>query len=164
MWGELLYYAITVLNYVQLLILTIKKTPAPTFSLRLIFWGVLWGWLCTQESFRGGKRFHLTLHGNVMRNSRSKSYHDFCQCSLCHRTTVKALGSLGSGFSLPLGLNSKLGEDSPALEPSSPQNQHLPLLGVGCWARGVLPPRHFAGQLNNFPLVALDCYFSSLLD
>ena len=83
----------------------------------------------------------------------------FIQCSLNHRTTVKALGSLDLGFSLLMGLNSGLGEDSPALEPSSPQNQHLPLLGVGCWARGVLPPRHFAGQLNNFPLEVLDCYF-----
>ena len=79
----------------------------------------------------------------------------FIHCSLNHRTTVKVLGSLDLGFSLLMGLNSGLGEDSPALEPSSPQNQHLPLLGVGCWARGVLPPRHFAGQLNNFPLVAL---------
>ena len=32
----------------------------------------------------------------------------FIQCSLDHRTTVKALGSLDSGFSLLMGLNSRL--------------------------------------------------------
>ena len=58
-------------------------------------------WLCTQESFRGGKRFHLTLQENV----KGKI---FIQCSLDHRTTVKALGSLDSGFSLLMGLNSRL--------------------------------------------------------
>ena len=68
-----------------------------------------------------------------------------------------------SGVSLPLGLNSRLGDDSPALAPSSSPNQHLPLLALGCWAREVLLPRHFVRQLNNFPLVALECYFSSPL-
>ena len=43
-----------------------------------------------------------------------------------------------SGVSLPLGLNSRLSEDSPVLEPSSSPNEHLPLLVLGCWARGVL--------------------------
>ena len=37
-------------------------------------------------------------------------------CSLRHRTTVKALGSLESGFSLSMGSKSRLGEDSTALE------------------------------------------------
>ena len=36
------------------------------------------------------------------------------------------------------------------------------------WTRllgaGVLPQRYFGRQLNNSSLVALDCYFSSLLD
>ena len=45
---------------------------------------------------------------------------------------------LKSGVSLPLGLNSRLSEDSPVLEPSSSPNEHLPLLVLGCWARGVL--------------------------
>ena len=72
-------------------------------------------------------------------------------------TTVKALGSLESGFSLPLGLKSRLGEDSPALEPSSSPK---PISAM----RGVPSARHFGRQLNNFSLVALDCYFSSLLD
>ena len=68
----------------------------------------------------------------------------FIHCPLNYRTTVKALGSLDLGFSFLMGLNSGLDEDSPALELSSPPNQHLPLLEVGCWARGVLPPRRFA--------------------
>ena len=34
--------------------------------------------------------------------------------------------------------NSRLSEDSPVLEPSSSPNEHLPLLVLGCWARGVL--------------------------
>ena len=43
-----------------------------------------------------------------MGKSKSKSYHDFSQCPLRHQTTVKALGSLDSGFSLLMGLNSRL--------------------------------------------------------
>ena len=51
-----------------------------------------------------------------MGKSKSNSHHDFDQCSLRHRTTVKALGSLESGFSHPMGLNSRLGGDLPALK------------------------------------------------
>ena len=40
--------------------------------------------------------------------SKSNNYHDFNQYSLRHQTTVKALGSLDSGFSLLMGLNSRL--------------------------------------------------------
>ena len=86
-----------------------------------------------------------------MGKSNSNSHHDFDQCSLRHWTTVKALGSLESGFSLPLSLNSRMGEDSPALEPSSSPNPHLPMLGLGCWARGFFRKGTSVGSWTIFP-------------
>ena len=44
------------------------KTSCAHLLSRLFFWGVLYRWLCTQEYFRGGKMFHLTLHGNAKWN------------------------------------------------------------------------------------------------
>ena len=51
------------------------------------------------------KKVSPYIAGKCHRKTKSNSCHDFKQCSLHHQTTVKALGSLESGFSHPMGLN-----------------------------------------------------------
>ena len=58
------------------------------------------------------KGFTFTLQANIM----WKPSQIAVTISLHHRTTIKALGSLESGFSHPMGLNSRLGGDLPALK------------------------------------------------
>ena len=129
--------------------MTIKKPPAPTFFKGYSFGGSYWVGCLPRNPFEEEKGFTLHCMEMSCEKPSQVAIRIFDKFSLRHRATVKALGSLESGFSLPLSLNSRMGEDSPALEPSSSPNPHLPMLGLGCWARGVLPPRHLARQLTS---------------
>ena len=80
--------------------------------------------------------------------SKLNNYHNFNQCSLRHQTTVKALGSLESGFSLHLGLNSR-GRRFACTGTIFFSKPISALAWTRLLGAGVLPPRHLARQLTS---------------
>ena len=131
--------------------MTIKKPPAPTFFKGYSFGGSYWVGCLPRNPFEEEKGFTLHCMEMSCEKPSQVAIRIFDKFSLRHRATVKALGSLESGFSLPLSLNSRMGEDSPALEPSSSPNPHLPMLGLGCWARGFFRKGTSVGSWTIFP-------------
>ena len=129
--------------------MTIKKPPAPTFLSRLFFWGVLYGWLCTQESFQGGKK--VLPHIAVECQNKAKwlsnliNYHKLLNhCQGAGLTWIRD--------SLHIGLNSRLGEDLPLCSWLSAYSAMLELLCsqvIRSFNSIKVPKR--AGQMNCSP-------------